>query len=206
MMSSRALSIAAALLVCGLLLSTSASAQGSEGVRVRGHWVVEVRNPDGTLVERREFDNALVPGGASLLAQFLTGSVPARWTVELGVYGGATPICNGGTLNGFTQNNCLVIDKTATTPPTGTAVFPTLTASLGGNSDQVVLTGNATAIVDGQIAFVATRQGSCGTFTAPASYTPAGTVLQFTVHDITPTPISVSAGQIVQFTVNLSFF
>src|SRR4051812_28098741 len=35
------------------------SAQAQEGVTLRGHWVIEVRNPDGTLVTRREFDNAL---------------------------------------------------------------------------------------------------------------------------------------------------
>jgi hypothetical protein len=207
MMSSKALRTASALLACALAIPVSAAAQEKEGVRVRGHWVVEVHNPDGTLVERREFDNALVPGGQQLLAQYLTGSAPARWVVELGVYGGSTAICNGGTYNTFPQNYCLVVDKTSSPMPTGTSVFPTLTSAIGGpSSNEVVLKGSATALVDGQIQYVATRQGSCGTFTAPASCAPAGTVLQFTVHDITPTPLSVAAGQIVQFTVNLGFF
>ena len=207
MMSSKGLLTASALLACALLAPVSATAQEKEGIRVRGHWVIEVRNPDGSLVERREFDNALVQGGQSLLAQYLTGSSPARWSVELGVYGGATSICNGGTFNNFPQNNCLVVDRTASPMPTGTSVFPTLTTGYGsGPTTRVEIKGSATALVDGQIVYVATRQGSCGTLTVPASCTPAGTVLQFTVHDITPAPISVTAGQIVQFTVNLGFF
>ena len=40
-----------------------------EGVRVRGHWVLDVRNPDGTLADRRDFHNAY-------LAEF--GSLPTR--------------------------------------------------------------------------------------------------------------------------------
>ena len=58
-----------------------------EGIKVHGHWVIEVRNPDGGLVERREFDNALAPGGPQLLAQWLLRSgSPARWVIELGDY------------------------------------------------------------------------------------------------------------------------
>ncbi|MGH9139591.1 MAG: hypothetical protein ACRD2I_00465 [Vicinamibacterales bacterium] len=187
------------------------AAQQREGIQVRGRWLIEVHDPDGTLVTRLEFDNALAPGGASLLAQFLTGSSPARWTVELGVYGGSTSPCNGGTFNGFLQNSCFIVDAAAVPLPTGTSAFSTLAASLGGPaSSQVVLAGSATALVAGQIDYVATRQGSCGRFTAPASCTAAGTVLQFTVHDLVngqgqPAPLSIAAGQIITVTVNLSF-
>ncbi len=56
--------------------------QGSEGIKVHGHWVLEVKNPDGKLVERREFNNSLVTGGASLsgdqiLAALLSGNASA---------------------------------------------------------------------------------------------------------------------------------
>ena len=34
------------------------SADG-EGIEVHGHWTIEVRNPDGSLDERYEFENAL---------------------------------------------------------------------------------------------------------------------------------------------------
>jgi hypothetical protein len=189
----------------------SVAAQQREGIQVHGRWVIEVDNPDGTLVTRLEFENTLAPGGASLLAQYLTGSSPARWVVELGVYGGSINPCTGGTFGNFAQNSCLIVDAASVPLPTGTSVFPTLTAALGGPaSDQVVLTGKATALVAGQIDYVATRQGSCGRFTSPANCNPAGTVLQFTVHDLVngpgqPTPLPIAAGQIVKVTVNLSF-
>jgi hypothetical protein len=52
---------------------------GGEGIKVHGHWVLEVKNPDGKLVERREFNNSLVSGGASIsgdqiLAALLSGN------------------------------------------------------------------------------------------------------------------------------------
>jgi len=190
---------------------TPLAAQEREGIQVHGRWVVEVHDPDGTLVKRLEFDNALAPGGAQLLAQYLTGSSAARWVVELGNYGGSINPCNGGTNGNFTQNSCLIVDGASVPLPTGTSIFPTLTAALGGSaSDQVVLTGTATALVAGQIDYVATREGACGTFTAQANCNPAGTVLQFTVHDLVnaqgqPAGLQIGAGQIVRVTVNLSF-
>jgi hypothetical protein len=30
-----------------------------EGIKVHGHWVLEIRNPDGSLASRKEFENSL---------------------------------------------------------------------------------------------------------------------------------------------------
>jgi hypothetical protein len=38
---------------------------GGEGIKVHGHWVLQVKNPDGTLGERREFENSLVTSGSN---------------------------------------------------------------------------------------------------------------------------------------------
>ena len=43
----------------------------SEGIKVHGDWVIEVRQPDGTLVQRREFENKLLPMGAEMIAKIL---------------------------------------------------------------------------------------------------------------------------------------
>jgi hypothetical protein len=63
------------------------SKPGSEGIKVHGHWVLQVKNADGTLGERREFNNSLVTSvlafgnsafstsGAELLAGALSGNV-----------------------------------------------------------------------------------------------------------------------------------
>ena len=50
-----------------------------EGIKIHGHWVLQVKNPDGTLGERREFNNSLVTGGAGIsgdqtLAAILSGN------------------------------------------------------------------------------------------------------------------------------------
>lgn len=182
-----------------------------EGIKVHGHWVIEVRNPDGSLVTRREFENSLAPGGGRLLAQWLNrAGSPARWTVELGDYTLTGP-CNGGTFNGNPTLYCFIVDSAANPMPSGTAVFATLTSIIGGaNADQIIITGNATAISQGQIEYVATRQGTCVSFTAPRDCNAPGTVLQFTVHDLRnaqgqPAPLSLAAGQIVQVTLTISF-
>jgi hypothetical protein len=59
---------------------TSAAAQEdvrgrpTDGIKVHGHWIVEVKNADGTLASRHEFENALVPTGADLLTRLLAGT------------------------------------------------------------------------------------------------------------------------------------
>src|SRR6185295_16924698 len=55
-----------------------------EGIKVHGHWTVDVREPDGKLVSHREFENALASAGASPLAQLLTHSFSViAWAVYL---------------------------------------------------------------------------------------------------------------------------
>ena len=57
-----------------------------EGIKVHGHWTIEVRNPDGKLVSHTEFENALVqPSGAKILATLLAGvGVPGGYRVTVG--------------------------------------------------------------------------------------------------------------------------
>src|SRR5574341_1058320 len=38
-----------------------------EGIQVHGDWVIEVRNADGSMAERREFENALTSAGSQYL-------------------------------------------------------------------------------------------------------------------------------------------
>lgn len=50
-----------------------------DGIHVKGHWVAEVINPDGSIARTDEFDNALVVSGTTLLARLLSppqGNVP----------------------------------------------------------------------------------------------------------------------------------
>ncbi len=52
------------------------------GIKIHGHWVLELKNPDGKVLDRREFDNSLVTGGNTtsgdqLLAALLSGNATA---------------------------------------------------------------------------------------------------------------------------------
>jgi hypothetical protein len=66
-----------------------------EGIKVHGHWTIEVRNPDGSLVKHVEFENSIcptqtvngatVPGGALTLSQLATGQASiGSWFIILG--------------------------------------------------------------------------------------------------------------------------
>jgi hypothetical protein len=44
------------------------------GIKVHGHWVIEVKNPGGKVTARREFENAIQPTGMSYLASLLAAN------------------------------------------------------------------------------------------------------------------------------------
>ena len=55
------------------------------GVKVHGHWIIEVRNPDGSLVTRREFENEIQVSGVATLASLLARTAtPGAWAIGLG--------------------------------------------------------------------------------------------------------------------------
>lgn len=50
-----------------------------QGIKVHGHWIIDVRNPDGTLVEHRDIQNSMVDTGyilSNLLAGTISGGEP----------------------------------------------------------------------------------------------------------------------------------
>jgi len=64
----------------------------SEGIKVHGHWTIEIRNPDGKVITHREFENSLAPpnpnnqnlGGAALLASLLGRTLAGgSWSILL---------------------------------------------------------------------------------------------------------------------------
>jgi hypothetical protein len=61
----------ALLLATALLLPLRLGAQAPEGIVVHGNWVIEVRDSDGTLRQRREFRNALTEFGQQDLVALL---------------------------------------------------------------------------------------------------------------------------------------
>ena len=63
----------AAVLLMSLAVANPVGAQTDEGIKVHGHWKIEILDPDGTLVSVAEFENALVdPSAWSYLAKLLS--------------------------------------------------------------------------------------------------------------------------------------
>ena len=50
-----------------------------EGIKVHGHWTIDIRNPDGTLAQHHEFENALIGAVQAVIRVNRTSS----WIDEL---------------------------------------------------------------------------------------------------------------------------
>ena len=78
---------------------------GEQGIKIHGHWVIDVRNPDGTLIRHKDFQNSLVTqglfvSGDQLLAGLLSGNVTAgdpaiAFVTNIGGSTDATSYCSG---------------------------------------------------------------------------------------------------------------
>jgi hypothetical protein len=86
-----------------------------EGIKVHGHWTIEVRNPDGSVQKHVEFENSIVatnladmPGGPAFLYALLSGTgsfaqppsseltgntYAGGWAINLQAPSGKTPPC-----------------------------------------------------------------------------------------------------------------
>ncbi|MBC8273346.1 MAG: hypothetical protein H8E40_00025 [Chloroflexi bacterium] len=165
-----------------------------EGIKVHGHWTIEVSDPDGTLVERREFDNAFVDSGilARLLARQRT---VAFWRIKLIP---DTPL------------EYYAVDiLEATDGAQGTYVFKTLTVesiNTGGNAGTIILSGTATAPHDDKITMVYTNLCTVLSHNAPSAPQFTGVLYEsgFTESALSP-GVDVTEGQQVAVTVVISF-
>jgi len=177
-----------------------------EGIKVHGHWVIEVRNPDGSLVTHKEFENSLQDGGKILLLNLLTRqATPGTWSIA--VSDGLCPPVLSSTV-------CQIVENASGVTPTG-SLFTNLKVSPSVPTSSVTpitLSGSLTASSAGSVSNVILQIGSCPGSTAPQSCTvtaassiPVITSLNsFTSHPLAA-PVSVQQGQIVQFTVTISF-
>jgi len=201
-----------------------------QGIKVHGHWVIDVRNPDGTLAQHHEFENSLVDLGfnlTSLLAGTITIGEP---TIDLTNAGYTQTFCgaiycmlreytNGGQQRAQGSNCGTTADCVTTLVPTVVTTGTGITTAFA-----LKLTGQITATQAGNIDTVATIFYNCSTSGANTSMVPpsscasqttlpANTILSvdpattgigpLTQTSITSVPIT--SGQIVQVSVTLSF-
>lgn len=177
---------------------TEADDGSNEGITVHGHWKIEVRDPDGTVAEIREFENALMSGGALSLARVLGRvAIVNNWRVVLRDSGADSPCLDGGQPSlcviweaSGTDSEFQFYNLTSTVPPIGDP-----------DENLLILSGTATAARDGQILIVSTELTTpCGSGVAPECGV-TRTMTQTTLGS----PVVVQAGQSILATVQISF-
>ncbi|MGC1186282.1 MAG: hypothetical protein WA871_02715 [Candidatus Acidiferrales bacterium] len=198
-----------------------------EGITVFGRWVIEVKNPDGRVVIRREFENNLT-SGANVLAGLLSGYfAPGVWEIHLaGAPGpcstGASGSCTIAPSTGFQFTGCSTTVAAASPQP---FCYSTMTESLGaisGGQDftSFVLMGSAYIDTSTTISVVSTLINLCAP-TPQAALAPGTPVTATTVspstcstnltnqtgEEFTSANVSVpvTTGQTVDATVTISF-
>jgi hypothetical protein len=119
-----------------------------DGIKVHGHWTIDVRNPDGTLASHNEFENACFNCGAVLSALISRQGTIFRWQVQLADQNAS------GQCTFFNQpTQCISSEPDPEfTPEAAAYFFPTLVARFIG--DTCVLTGNVTTSAAGAISRV----------------------------------------------------
>ncbi len=182
-------------------LNETAGGAPGEGIKVHGRWTIEVINPDGTVADRREFDNALTEDGRGSLARVLARKKSVGgWRIQLD----AATSADQAFLNasGYPDAGHIWESTFSNTSPN---FFKTLTVDApvsGANMDKLVLSGNATAQRNGKVDWVytwfarnPTTQATTGEY--------LDSLYPFTTTSITP--VALTAGQQVAVTVVISF-
>ena len=196
----------------------------NQGMKVHGHWTIDIKNPDGTLAQHHEFENSIQYDGQNYLVGLLSGyASPGAMGIYFTSNGGTAPCA-------ATYNFCAIVTSLTTAPAVnlcgnyycapGLTITPTF-----GVGPTLKLAGSITANEAGTIGTVATTMNGCGQTglafgaypTAISTVTPAacyistasgagtGNVFGGTMTSTSITPISVANGQIIQVTVVLSF-
>jgi hypothetical protein len=131
-----------------LMPDEKAPAKGAkEGIVVHGHWTIEVKNPDGKVVARQDFENTLDPiEGADLLTGLLSGEyVTDGFYIDLfsandticdfsdcAIYDSRVPtLCSGSIKNGV---------------PCGTLTYAAKTGTANNNAIGYTLSGAVTLL------------------------------------------------------------
>ena len=161
--------------------SDAAASDGpGASIRVHGHWTIEVRNPDGTLAQRREFENAYVV--SAFLPRILSRSLTVgSYRVHL-----LGPLSPQGPCSGST---CTLSENAGLNPPSVPATGP--------NANKLMLGGNVTVTNTSSINEVRTEN---------TASTAGGAIAQATLTAATLNPaVAVSPGQQLFVTVAISF-
>jgi len=192
--------------------STAAKPGGGgthEGIKVHGHWIIEVRDPDGKLVSHNEFENKLI--SPAFVSSLLTGADSiGTWEVDLGASTGSAPC---GVVCAIVQSTSL-FNSICTTPPAASNYECGLTVTVptsGASAGDIVLTGSAIATHAGSINVVSSDVIICSNTVSPALCDHGAGGTKGLPYGFTGTtgfpgsPISVALGQTMTVSVTISF-
>jgi hypothetical protein len=165
-----------------------------EPIKVHGHWVVEIKNPNGKLAARKEFENSLVTGtvggGDDLLSAVLTGAAtPGEWIVQLNIP--SQPVyflIQGGVARGCPSCN-------------------NLTVSTANGSTQIILQGVFLPIAAaGTIASFGTGLQVCANTATPSTcFAGLSFANGYSFSGASVSGMTVTPGQLISVTVTFSF-
>lgn len=188
-----------------------ASTIGSIGVR--GDWTIVVRDPEGGVTERREFQNSLSNVGVRTLVQLLSREQSfGIWAVHL--LGAPDPCLEDTDDDGELEpgsddeRSCRIIEPLEPTSSEpyyfDNLTLQTLDSDENGNDDHILLQGTATVAQDSTISSVQTWVDTCHATIAPADCAPFTGNALFTGTGL-DTPIDVITNQQVAVEVVISF-
>jgi len=158
-----------------------------EGIKVHGHWMIEVRSPDGKLVSHTEFENSVIPSTQEPMIILVGAYTAGEWGIVMG--GNSSP-CTANVVGPFGVFDTEGIYNITFAPPycviSGTAPFITptgCTAAAGGipasscsqslgvvpnsGGDFFTLSGQVVATESGTISRVGTILGVCPNGVSP---------------------------------------
>lgn len=167
-----------------------------ESITVHGHWTIEVRDPDGSLVESREFDNALATGADQKLVDILGRN---------GHVGGWSMVLRSSSAENspWDVQNAYIVEELVYGSPytaTGTDVISDeLVLSLPSAQPILVLTASAIASSEGEIIAVYTSFANID-----SNLDEYGIPMAFTQTTL-ETSVNLLAGQHVLVTVEIGF-
>jgi hypothetical protein len=176
-----------------------------EGIKVHGHWTIEVRDPDGSLVERREFDNALASTGGNMMLTSILGrdKTVGNWQVWTRSQI-ASEVCEEPA--GTPDIQCHIVEAGDPSAVGQNKFFETLVVSLpAGPPYSLNLSGSLTAQRDGSIERVNTVLYFCGSAVASDACVGTGTSSGWITDTLLPSPVAVLTGQQVLVNVVISF-
>ena len=202
-----------AIVTLAVLSGAVLRAQPADGIKVHGHWVIEVKQPDGALAQRREFENGLVLGGHPTLLPLLVGrgAQVGGWRIQLnGPFGPCPQNANG-------YANCSISEAGHPDPggPLDLMFFTNLDVAIlhpydgdpddcpGGVPHCLRLRGSAISHRnDASVSQVTTHFSVC----RPTSGTPiCEDDFAFTAKDLSPLISNISRDQTIDVKVFISF-